>query len=229
MAFNQLQTRQFQDRRDAGQQLARRLLSRYRRRPHTLVLALPRGGVPVAFEVAATLELPLDICLVRKLGAPGHAELAIGAIAASGVRVLNADLIEQLAIPPHWIEQVTAAETAELERRQRVYRLGRPPMDLTDQTVILVDDGVATGATLRAALAILRQSQVKAIVVAVPVAHPAVVAELRPQVDDIVCLITPEPLQSISLWYSHFDQTDDDTVRALLQHHDHHFSPEAIP
>lgn len=219
MHFNQLQTHPFHDRTDAGRQLAQQLAPQYGHQPNTLVLALPRGGVPVADEIARRLELPLDICLVRKIGVPGRPELAMGAIAASGVRVLNQDIIDQLGILPGQIEQVAAAENLELERREQVYRHGRPSPDLTGKTIILVDDGIATGATLRAAIAILQQSGVGEIVVAVPVAHPGIVAELRQQVDEVVCLMTPDRLQSISLWYDQFDQTSDEIVQTMLSQH----------
>ena len=219
MHFHQLQSHPFHDRADAGRQLALRLLPDYRNRPNTLVLALPRGGVPVAHEVARALELPLDLCLVRKLGVPNHPELAMGAIAASGVRVLNQDLVHELAIPPQVIDQVTLAETSELERRERVYLRGRLPVDVTDKMIILVDDGVATGATLRAAITILKKSRVSGIVVAVPVAHPRVIKDLKREVDDVISVITPDRLQSISLWYDKFDQTSDETVQAILREH----------
>jgi putative phosphoribosyl transferase len=220
MNFRQLQNHPFHDRTDAGRQLAQRLRPHYYRHPDTVVLALPRGGVPVAHEIAQTLKLPLDLCLVRKLGVPGHAELAMGAIANSGVRVLNQELVESLGIPPDVIEQATAAEETELRRRELAYLAGRPGIDVAEKTIILVDDGVATGATLRAAIAILQQSQVAEIVVAVPVAHPAVIDQLRQAVSDVVCLVSPERLQSISLWYDEFDQTSDETVKAILRQYD---------
>lgn len=220
MSFRQLQTHPFHDRVDAGRQLARRLEGQYYRYPNGIVLALPRGGVPVAHEIATALELPLGLCLVRKLGVPDHAELAMGAIAASGVRVLNQDLVDRLEISPDAIEQVTAAETQELERRRQVYLAGQPPIAVSHRTVILVDDGIATGATLRAAIAILKKSQVSDIVVAVPVAHPAIIEQLQRQVSDVVCLVTPERLQSISLWYDEFDQTSDEMVNAILRAHE---------
>jgi len=224
MHLNRLRSPQFRDRGDAGRQLAQRLFSRYHHRPNTMVLALPRGGLPVAHEVAVTLGLPLDVCLVRKLGVPDQAELAMGAIAVAGVRVLNQGLIDRLGIRPGLVEQVTAAETMELKRREQVYLQGRSLADLTDRTVILVDDGVATGATLRAAITILKQSEVAAIIVAVPVAHPGVVAELKQDVDDLVCVITPRRMQSISRWYEQFGQTKDETVQAILNLHGHNFS-----
>ncbi len=228
MNFHQLQTHRFHDRTDAGRQLANILLASYYRSSNALVLALPRGGVPVAHEVAQALDLPLDLCLVRKLGVPSHPELAMGAIASSGVRVLNQDLVHELAIPPQVIDQVTAAEKHELERRERVYQQGRHPIDVTGKTVILVDDGIATGATLRAAIAILKKSRVSRMIVAVPVAHPRIVKELRGEVDEVIVVIAPERLQSISLWYDEFDQTSDETVRAILKDNDRRSAIEAV-
>jgi putative phosphoribosyl transferase len=219
MKFHQLQTHPFRNRVDAGRQLSQQLLPTYYRYPNGLVLALPRGGVPVAHEIACALDLPLDICLVRKLGVPDHPELAMGAIAANGVRVLNHDLVERLAISSPVIEQVTAAETAELQRRQRAYLGDRPELERFDKTVILVDDGIATGASLRAAISVLHQSHVRAIVVAVPVAQPSILADLRSEVAEVVCVVTPQRLQSISLWYDEFDQTSDETVTHLLSQH----------
>jgi putative phosphoribosyl transferase len=220
MNFRQLHNHPFHDRIDAGRQLAQQLLPRYYRHPNTVVLALPRGGVPVAHEIARALDLPLDLCLVRKLGVPGHAELAMGAIASSGVRVLNQELVDNLGIASSVIEQVTAAENTELKRREQVYLEGRSAVDLTNKTVILVDDGVATGATLRAAIAILKKSQVNDIIVAVPVAQSTISDQLRREVNEVVCVATPDRLQSISLWYDEFDQTSDDTVKAILHEHD---------
>lgn len=207
--------RRFCDRTDAGQRLAARL-QHYRQRPDTIVLGLPRGGVPVAFEVAQALHLPLDICLVRKLGAPGQPELAMGAIASNGVRVINQQVVERLGISPNTIDQVAAEEQVELERRDRTYRQGRRPMQLPNQTVILIDDGVATGSTLRAAISVIRAQQPAAISVAVPVAPPATVVSLENDVDEVICLLMPEALNSISLWYENFDQTCDRTVCELL-------------
>jgi len=220
MNFRQLQNHPFHDRTDAGRQLAQQLLPRYSQYPNAVVLALPRGGVPVAHEIAQALQLPLGLCLVRKLGVPGHAELAMGAIANSGVRVLNQDLVDNLGISPEIIEQATIAEATELKRREQAYLEGRSGIDLTAKTVIFVDDGVATGATLRAAIAILKQSPLHDIVVAVPVAHPTVLDQLRQDVSDVVCLVAPERLQSISLWYDKFDQTSDETVKAILRQYD---------
>ncbi|ASC69612.1 Putative phosphoribosyl transferase [Halomicronema hongdechloris C2206] len=207
--------RRFCDRTDAGQRLAARL-QEYSERSDTIVLGLPRGGVPVAFEVAQSLHLPLDICLVRKLGAPGQPELAMGAIASNGVRVINQQVVERLGIFPEAIDQVAAKEQVELERRNLTYRQGRPPLQLTNQTVILIDDGVATGSTLRAAIAVIKAQHPTAIIVAVPVAPPATVASLKQEVDEVICPLMPEALNSISLWYENFDQTRDRTVCELL-------------
>src|SRR5438477_6983383 len=182
----------FRDRTEAGQLLAAQLAA-YAQRPDVLVLALPRGGVPVAYEVARALGAPLDVFLVRKLGVPGQEELAMGAIATGGVRVLNAAVVDALHIPPATIAAVAAAEQRELARRERLYRGARPAPDVRGRTVILVDDGLATGATMRAAVAALRQHQPARIVVAVPIAAPSTCDEVRAEVDEIVCAITPEP------------------------------------
>ena len=206
----------FRDRADAGQQLARRLEA-YANRPDVLVLALPRGGVPVGFEVAQALNVPLDVFLVRKLGVPDQPELAMGAVATGGVRVLNEDVVHALRIPPQVIDAVAAEELRELERREHVYREGRPAPDVRGRTVILVDDGLATGSTMRAAVAALRRQDPARIVVAVPTAAPSVCQEFRALVDDVVCLITPEPFYAVGLWYENFSETSDDEVRDLLR------------
>ncbi len=184
--------------------------------PDVLVLALPRGGVPVAYEVARALGAPLDVFVVRKLGVPGHEELAMGAVATGGVRVLNEDVVRGLRIPDPVIDAVTAVEREELERRERLYRGDRPSPDVRGRTVILVDDGLATGATMHAAIKALRQQQPARIVVAVPTAAPETCAALRREVDDVVCAITPEPFYSVGLWYEDFSQTSDEEVRELL-------------
>jgi predicted phosphoribosyltransferase len=214
----------FRDRADAGQQLARRLEA-YANRPDVLVLALPRGGVPVGFEVAQALNVPLDVFLVRKLGVPDQPELAMGAVATGGVRVLNEDVVHALRIPPQVIDAVAAEELRELERREHVYREGRPAPDVRGRTVILVDDGLATGSTMRAAVAALRRQDPARIVVAVPTAAPSVCQEFRALVDDVVCLITPEPFYAVGLWYRDFSQTTDEEVRDLLARAKH---PEPI-
>jgi erythromycin esterase-like protein/predicted phosphoribosyltransferase len=207
--------RVFRDRREAGQTLATKLTS-YDDRPDVIVLGLPRGGVPVAHEVARALGAPLDVFVVRKLGLPGHEELAMGAVATGGARVLNEQLIRQLHVPQYLVDTVTAQEQEELKRRERIYRAGRPPPDVQGKTVILVDDGLATGATMKAAIQALRQLQPARIVVAVPTASRETCEALRPHVDDIVCAYTPEPFQAVGLWYEDFAQTTDDEVRHLL-------------
>ena len=206
----------FQDRTEAGQRLAEELTA-YADRPDVLVLALPRGGVPVAFEVARALKAPLDVFLVRKLGVPGHEELAMGAIASGGVRVLSHQVVSALGIGEAQIESIAAEETRELERRERAYRGDRPPPDVRGRTVILVDDGLATGATMRAAIAALREQGPAEIVVAVPTAAASTCDELRSEVDEVVCAITPEPFYAVGLWYRDFSQTTDDEVRELLE------------
>jgi putative phosphoribosyl transferase len=205
----------FRDRKEAGQRLAA-ALSEYANRPDVLVLALPRGGVPVAYEVARALNVPMDIFLVRKLGVPGREELAMGAIATGGVRVLNEDVVSYLRIPDDVIDDVSSKELRELERRERTYRGDRPPPDVRGKTVILIDDGLATGSTMRAAAAALRQQQPARIVVAVPVSAPQTCDEYRMGVDEIVCAVMPEPFQSVGQWYLDFSQTTDEEVSDLL-------------
>jgi putative phosphoribosyl transferase len=206
----------FADRREAGRVLASRL-KEYADRPDVLVLALPRGGVPVAFEVAQALHAPLDVILVRKLGLPGYEELAMGAIASGGVRVLNEDVIRGLRIPERFVDAVAAAEQRELERRERLYRGDRPPSDVRGRTVILVDDGLATGSTMRAAVVALRQRGAARIVVAVPVGAPETCAEFEQEADDVICAQTPEPFYAVGLWYGDFSQTTVEEVRDLLE------------
>ena len=193
-------------------------LAAYANRPDVIVLALPRGGVPVAYEVARALNAPLDIFLVRKLGVPGYEELAMGAIATGGVRVLNDQLVGGLRIPDYIVDEVAASEQQELARRERLYRGDRPAPDVRGRTVILVDDGLATGATMLAAVKALRQQQPARIVVAVPTASPETCEQLRAEVDDIICAITPEPFHAVGLWYEDFSQTTDEEVRELLAH-----------
>jgi predicted phosphoribosyltransferase len=207
--------RPFRDRRDAGRQLAARL-SAYAHDPDLLVLALPRGGVPVAYEVARALDAPLDLFLVRKLGVPGHEELAMGAIASGGVRVLNQRVLREAAIPPSAVEAVAADEERELARREREYRGDRPPPDVPGKTVILVDDGLATGASMHAAVQALRLKRPRRIVVAVPIAAPETCAAFRQEVDDVVCAATPDLFFAVGLWYEDFSQTTDEEVRDLL-------------
>jgi putative phosphoribosyl transferase len=206
----------FRDRREAGRRLADRLVA-YAGRPDVIVLALPRGGVPVAYEVARALGAPLDVFLVRKLGMPGHEEFAIGAIASGGVRVLNEETLLDYGVSREQVEAIVEAEERELERRERRYRGDRPFPDLTGRTVILIDDGLATGSSMRAAVAALRQERPSRIVVAVPTAPAETCEDLRPIVDDMVCLMTPEPFYAVGLWYEDFSQTTDEEVHDLLQ------------
>lgn len=205
----------YRDRRAAGQALAD-LLGAYAGRPDTLVLALPRGGVPVAYEVAMRLGAPLDVFLVRKLGVPGHEELAMGAIASGGVRVLNEEVVTYLRIPEETIERVASREQVELERRERLYRDGRPAYDARGRRAILIDDGLATGSTMRAAAMALRRQEPASITVAVPVAAEATCDEFRSEVDEVICAYTPEPFIAVGLWYEDFSQTSDEEVRELL-------------
>ena len=192
-------------------------LTRYADREDVLVLALPRGGVPVAYEVAKELKAPLDVFLVRKLGVPGHEELAMGAIASGGVRVINEELISYLGIPDEVIDAIAAVEQRELERRAVAYRDDRPPPEVKDRIVILIDDGLATGSTMRAAAASLRLQKPRRIVVAVPVSSPETCDEFRSEVDEIVCAVTPQHFQGVGLWYDDFSQTSDEEVRELLK------------
>jgi putative phosphoribosyl transferase len=205
----------FRDRREAGRQLAQRLAA-YANRPDVLVFALPRGGVPVAYEVARALHAPLDVFLVRKLGLPGHEELAMGAVASGGVRVLNRDVVERLQLPDDLIDAVTRRELQELERRERAYRGDRPFPDVQGKTIILVDDGLATGSTMRAAAEALRQQGPARLVIAVPAGSPETCNDFREEVDEVVCAITPDPFYAVGLWYQDFSQTTDDEVRELL-------------
>ena len=205
----------FRNRAEAGQRLARDL-ARYANRPDLLVLALPRGGVPVAYEVARALHAPLDVFVVRKLGLPVHPELAMGAIASGGVRVLDWDVVRRFGVSEAELAAVTAAEERELERRERRYREGRPFPDVRGKTVILVDDGLATGATMYAAAAALRTQDPAKVVVAVPVSAPETCDAFRHVVDDIVCAVTPEPFYAVGLWYEDFSQTTDEEVHDIL-------------
>lgn len=205
----------YHDRHDAGRELARKL-PEYRDRADVIVLALPRGGVPVAYEVARELHAPLDVFVVRKLGTPGQPELAMGAIASGGVRVLNEDVVQALAIPESAIERVAQEEAEELRRRERQYRGSRPPLEVSGRTAILVDDGLATGSTMRAAARALRLERASKIVVAVPVAARQSCDTVRLEADEVVCGAMPEPFYAVGQWYSDFEQTSDDEVRALL-------------
>jgi len=206
----------FRDRTEAGRLLAQKLRE-YASRDDVVVLALPRGGVPVAYEVANTLNVPLDIFLVRKLGLPGNEELAMGAIASGGVRVLNEEVVRALNIPDEIVDEVAEKEERELERREREYRGGRPPVDVRGRTAILIDDGLATGSSMRAAALALRNNQPAQIVVAVPVGAPSTCAEFESEVDKVVCAVTPEPFWGVGQWYRDFSQTSDEEVRDLLR------------
>ncbi len=206
----------FRDRGDAGRILAG-LLEHYRDRPEAIVLALPRGGVPVAGVVAAHLRVPLDVFLVRKLGVPGQEELAFGALASGGVRVLNHELIAEVRLSPNIIEQISAYEAGELDRREGLYRAGLPPLELRGRTAILIDDGLATGATMMAAARAARQLEAARVVVATPVAPHQALHLLRKEADEVVCAAAPEPFRAVGIWYEEFDQTTDDEVRRVLQ------------
>lgn len=210
----------FQNRVQAGQVLARKLGS-FGFDADTLVLALPRGGVPVAFQIALALPAELDICLVRKIGVPGEDELAMGAIASGGTRVLNKSLIRHLGISPAEVEQAMAKEQREIERREHLYRDGHPAVPITGRTAILVDDGLATGASMLAAARAVRAKQPRRVVVAVPVASREACAEFRRKVDDVVCAATPEPFYSVGVWYEDFSQTSDAEVCELLERSSH--------
>jgi putative phosphoribosyl transferase len=206
----------FKDRRDAGIELAKQL-NHYKDRENVTVLGLPRGGVPVAFEVAKALEAPMDVFLVRKLGVPGHEELAMGAIASGGVRVLNEGVVGALDIPSRLIDKIAEREQEELERREQAYRGGKPQLNNSGKTVILVDDGLATGSSMRAAVEGLRAQGPEKIIVAVPTASPETCEAFENDVDEIVCAETPSPFYGVGLWYTDFSQTSDEEVRALLQ------------
>lgn len=210
-----IMTSKFRDRHEAGKMLAKRLTA-YTNYENLLVLGLPRGGVPVAYQIADSLNAPLDICLVRKLGVPDQEELAMGAIAPGGVRVLNYDVVNSLEIDSRTIDEVTTKELRELKRRNIAYRGDRPLPEIKNHIVILVDDGIATGSTMRAAIAIVKQQQPQRLVVAVPVAAPITYEQLQAEVDEVVCLVMPESLYAIGLWYEDFSQTTDVEVRSLL-------------
>ena len=207
--------REFADRADAGRRLAERL-GAYAGRGDVIVLGLPRGGVPVAAEVARSLPAPLDVCVVRKLGVPGDEELALGAIAAGGVLVLNDRVVSGLHLSDEAIAAVAAVEHAELRRREQAYRGERPPADVAGRTVIVVDDGLATGATMRAAVRAVRMRAPARVVVAVPVAAPETCAALGPEVDEVVCALRPSDFRSVGGWYDDFAPTTDDEVRRCV-------------
>ena len=206
----------YPDRAEAGQLLGVEL-SCYKSRPDIVVLGLTRGGVPVAAEVANALQAPLDVVVVRKLGAPFQPELALGAIAGDNTQVLDSDLVHAFGIAGKAVEAVIVKERAEVERRERLYRGGRPPLDLNERTAILVDDGLATGSTMMAAVAYARKRRAKRIVMAVPVASAEAIAKLREKVDECVCLATPEPFFAVGLWYSDFLPVNDDEVMKLME------------
>jgi len=214
----------FVDRRDAGRVLASRL-AKYANRDDVIVLALPRGGVPVAYEVASALGAPMDVFLVRKLGTPGHRELAMGAIASGGVRVLNDDVVRWYGIPEAAIERVAREEEQELQRRERAYRDDLPAPALANLTVILIDDGLATGSTMRAAAQAMRAHHPSRVVIAVPVGAPQTCSELAAVADEVICARMPEPFSAVGQWYLNFNQTDDEEVRDLLQKSTH--TPQA--
>ena len=206
----------FRNRSEAGRWLAERLKA-YAHRPDVIVLALPRGGVPVAFELAQALDAPLDVFLVRKLGLPGQEELAMGAIATGGIRVLNDDVVGALGVPASVIDGVARKEEQELRRREEAYRGSRPPPDLRGRVVILVDDGLATGSTMRAAVRAVKQMQPARVVVAVPVAAASTRDDIGDEVDEIVCSTPPEPFLAVGRWYEDFSQTSDEEVHDLLE------------
>lgn len=206
----------FNDRRDAGRQLAARLAPDYANRPEIQILALPRGGVPVAYEVACALDVPLDVFIVRKLGTPQHKEYAIGAIASGGVTLLDQEAIHAMQVNQQTLRSVIAAEQEELSRREDRYRRHLPPPNIKGQIVIVVDDGLATGLTMRAAVASIKKSAPRSIVVAVPVASVQACDMLQPEIDKLICLATPTPFQAVGLWYRNFQQTDDQEVLDLL-------------
>src|SRR5918999_1136942 len=217
----------YRDRTHAGRELASKLLQ-YAGRPDVIVLALPRGGVPVAFEFAKALHAPLDVFVVRKLGVPGHEEYAMGAIATGGVRVLDERVVRAAGVTRAQLDAVTAAEQRELARRESQYRGDRPPPDVTGRTVILVDDGLATGSTMRAAVEALREEGAARVIVAVPIAPPETCDAFRDIVDDIVCARTPEPFYAVGLWYQDFSQTSDEEVRQLLEQAAHEIGPAPV-
>jgi len=207
--------RRFRNRKEAGQLLALELAD-YADKKDCLILALPRGGVPVAQELSQALRLPLDILVVRKLGVPGHEELAMGAIASGGIRIINPQTLSALGIASGAVAEVERLELMEMQRRERIYRGNKVPLDVRDKTVILVDDGIATGATIRAAIASLRQRGVRRIVVASPVAPESVVASLQTVADKVVCIMKPRDFGGVGWWYEDFSQTSDEEVRSIL-------------
>ena len=215
----QASSQPFRDRAEAGDLLASRL-SGLADRDDVIVLALPRGGVPVGYEVANALRVAFDVFVVRKLGVPGHEELAMGAIASGGVRLVNHDVVDALGIPPAVIDQAARREQVELERRERLYRGSRPLIPLANKTVVLVDDGLATGSTMRAAVTAVGQQQPARIIVAVPVGASSTCEELASEADEVICLRSPDPFVAVGLWYRDFTPTSDHEVRTLLARND---------
>jgi len=205
----------FRDRTEAGQVLAR-CLQQYKNQPDVLILGLPRGGVPVAYEVARELNAPLDVFIVRKLGVPGHEELGMGAIATGGVRILQDGIVRELGISPETIEAVSAREQAEIERRERLYRGDRPAPTIKGRTVVIVDDGLATGSTMKAAIQAVRQQDPRQVIVAVPTAPSETCEQLKESADHVVCALTPEPFFSVGGSYADFTQITDEEVRDLI-------------
>lgn len=218
----------FQNRSDAGRQLAAQLTA-FAGHTNLRILALPRGGVPVGFEIARALHAPIDVWVVRKLGAPGIPELAIGAIATGGVELIAQDIARELGLSHHQIEGIAARERLELERREKAYRGDRPPVDVAGKTVIVVDDGLATGATMRAAIAALRHLKPARVVAAVPVAARTVCDQLAHEADEVVCLWTPSDLDCVGQWYEDFSQTTDEEVCELLRRASEEAEPGAAP
>ena len=209
-------SKRFANRIQAGELLARRLTA-YAGRSDVLVLALPRGGVPVGFSIAKKLEVPLDVLLVRKIGLPGREEYAMGAIASGGVCILQAEILSALDIPAQVIEAVAQRELREIERREKIYRAGRHPLQLREHVVIIADDGLATGSTMQVAVHVVREANPARLIVAVPVAAPDAYEKLKSEADEIICLSTPEPFHAVGLWYENFEQTSDDEVKKLLK------------
>jgi putative phosphoribosyl transferase len=205
----------FRDRRDAGQKLAQRLIA-YEGDPSVVVLGLARGGVPIAYEIARRLRVPLDVLVVRKLGVPGHPEFAMGAIASGELEVIDAEVVRSLHVSTAELEETRARERAELARREKTFRAGRPPADVTGRTVILVDDGLATGSSMKVAITALRTRHPERIIAAVPIAPPETCLAMHELADDVICLITPKHMYAVGLWYEDFAQTGDDEVHALL-------------
>jgi predicted phosphoribosyltransferase len=210
-----LEMKRFPDRRAAGRELAQKLL-KYAAHSNAIILALPRGGVPVAYEVSLALNVPLDVWIVRKLGLPGHEELAIGAIASGGIRILNKDIIQAVGVSQNTINNVTEEEIRELKRREGQYRGHRPALNLSDRSVILIDDGLATGASMLAAVHALRTQNPARIVIAVPAAAPQAIELLRPEVDEVISVIAPYEFKGVGNWYEDFSQTTDEEVQLLL-------------